>query len=190
MKATLTIISILFLFGCRTKITSKEKEKTDEKIEIQIDRKYEVHENVTNQKTETKKDEIQEKKKESSTDIEIKGKAESGKPLEIYDIQNGDTIQSLTVIGNASINFKSKRSNSDNSKKEISESETQNIIEKISREVVKEKNLVKAGKTIKKSAKDLKVKDMSTGTYITAIVLGSSAIIMFFIFLYFKRNKQ
>ncbi|WDF45239.1 hypothetical protein PQ459_10045 [Chryseobacterium sp. KACC 21268] len=190
MKTLLLILSIFVLFGCRTKVTKKEKFKSEEYSEIQITKKSDSLIQEKDQKKEVKKSESSDQKKESATEIEIKGKAETGKPLEIFDIENGDTIQALTVTGNADVKFKSKRSNSDKSKRSNSESESENLLEKYARAAVKEENLKKAGKSIQNSAKDLKTTDTTTGIYITAIILGAIAIIMTFIFIYFKKNKK
>ncbi len=190
MKTILIILSVFLLLGCRTKVIKKEKLKSEESTEIQIDKKTDSLQQKKEEKKEVKKSEISEQKKDSSTEIEVTGKAETGKPIEIYDIQNGDTLQTVKVTGNADVHIKTKRSNSENKKKENSEFISENLLEKYARAAVKEKNLVKAGKTIKNTAKDLKVTDTSTGIYITAIVLGAVAIIMFFIFIYFKKNKK
>jgi len=190
MKTILIILSVFFLLGCRSKITKKEKLKSEESTEIQIEKKSDSLQQNKEVKKEIKKSEVSERKKDTSTEIEVTGKAETGKPIEIYDIQDGDTLQALKVTGNADVHIKSKRSNSDSFKKENSEVESENLLEKLSRAAVKEKNLVKAGKAIKNSAKDLKVTDTSTGIYITAITLGTVAIIVLIIFLYFKKNKK
>lgn len=190
MKAIILILSILCILGCRTKTFKKEKFKSDEYSEIKIDKKTDSLVQEKEHKKDVKKTESSEQKKESSTEIEVDGKAETGKPLEIYDIDNGDTLQALTVTGNADVKFKTKRSNSELKKTEKSESESQNALEKLSRAVVKEENLKKTGKEINKKAKDLKFTDTSTGIYITAIALGVVAIVMLFLFIYFKKRKE
>lgn len=188
MKAILIILSIFCLLGCRTKITKKEKIKSEEYSEMKFEKKLDSLVQKKEEKKESKKTEISNQKKESESNIEIKGKSETGKPLEIFDIENGDTLQVLKVIGNAEVFMKTKRSNSEIKKAEKSESEYQNVLEKVSRAVVKEENLKKAGTEINKKAKDLKVTDTSTGIYITVISLGAVAIVMFFIFMYFKKK--
>lgn len=190
MKEILLILSFFCLLGCRTKTTKKEKFKSAEYSEMKFEKKADSLVQEKEEKKESKKIEISDQKKQSETDIEIKGKSETGKPLEIFDIENGDTLQVLKVTGNAEVFLKTKRSNSEIKKTEKSESVSQNALEKLSRAVVKEDNLKKAGKTVKQSAKDLKVTDTSTGIYITAIVLGAVAIVMFFVFIYFKKNKK
>lgn len=190
MKLTLVILSIFVLLGCRTKLNKKEKFKSEEITEVQFTKKADSLIQENEQKKEVKKSESSEQKKESSTEIEVKGKAETGKPIEIYDIEDGDTIQALTITGNADVKFKTKRSNSDKSKKEKTESVSENLLEKYSRAAVKEENLKKAGKRINNSAKSLKTTDTSTGIYITAIVLGAVAIVVLFIFIYFKKNNK
>ncbi len=190
MKTTITIISLFLLFGCRTKVSTKEKEVTEQKTEIQIEKKIDSEAQEKEKKSETKKSDIQEQKKDSQTEINIKGKAETDKPIEFYDVENGDTLHTIKVIGNADVIINTKRSSTNNTMVEKVESSSQNIIEKISREVVKEKNLVKAGQTIKKTAKEVKITDTSTGIYITTICLGAVAIVMIFLFIYFKNRKQ
>lgn len=108
------------------------------------------------QKQEIKKVDLVEQKKEAQTDIEIKGKAETDNPIELYNIENGDTLQTIKVTGNADVSIRTKTNESDQVKKENT-SET--LIEKFkefSENIVKENNLKERLKTLKTNQRKLR----------------------------------
>ena len=73
-----------------------------------------------------------------------------------------------------------------------SESESKSISDKLkdfSQNIVDENNLDERFSDMKKKAKDVHITDTSTGIYLVSGILGAIAIIMFFVFLYFKRKN-
>lgn len=191
MKAKILILSILFLLaGCRTKTVQKDKEKERLTEIVNSEVKSEVQNEKQEEKKETKKSEISEQKKQTSTDTEIEGKTEIDKPFTYTETKDGDTIKTIEIIGNATFKIKSKTGNESKQYSENTKTNLENRFQDFSRSLVKEENLKKVAKDIKKTAKKIKVTDTSTGIYITFISLGVVAIIVFFIFLYFKKNKK
>jgi len=175
--------------GCKAKKVSKSSESSKEvqKTEIKKDStsvKDSVREKETVTKTE-KKDQI----KDQETEITVKGKVDKDNPLELHNVKNGDTLQTIRISGNADVTITSKNRSSDNEK---SESESKTITDKLkdfSQNIVDENNLSERISAMKNKAKDIEVTDASTGVYITAIVLGAITIIALFIFIYFNNKK-
>lgn len=191
MKTKILILSVLFLLvGCRTKTVQKDKAKERLTAIVNSEVKSEAQNEKQEDKKETKKSEISEQKKQTSTETEIEGKTEIDKPFTYAETQDGDTIKTIEIIGNATFKIRTKSGNESKQYSENTKTNLENRFQNFSRSLVKEDNLKKVAKDIKKTAKKIKVTDTSTGIYITLICLGVVSIIVFFIFLYFKKNKR
>lgn len=181
---------LILLPGCRSKKIAKESEtiKEVQKTEIKKD-SISTTEKIQEKKVESKKDQS-EKVKERETDITIKGKAETGKPIELHEISGNDTLQTIRITGNADVVIHSKNKNSSSSKSNDQSESISDKLKNFSQNIVDDNNLSERFSDIKKKAKDVKIADTSTGVYITAIVLGAITIIALFIFIYFKKKKS
>lgn len=189
MKILLIILSFCLILGCKTKRVSKIKTLETLTEETTVKSQEEKQIEKVEQKQEVKKNEISEQKKESLTDIEVKGKAETDKPIEVYNIENGDTIQSIKVTGNADVYIRSKNSKSDKIKKENNSSETSNKLEELAKKIVNENNLKKTGKEINQSAKESVTRTGTFWSFGLVGGLGAFALFLLALFLYFKLNK-
>ncbi|MCU7612904.1 hypothetical protein N0B16_00465 [Chryseobacterium sp. GMJ5] len=104
----------------------------------------------------------------------------------MYNIENGDTLQSIKVTGNADVSIRTKTAKLDQVKKEDSKSESSNKIEDFARGLVNESNFKKAGKEINTSAK----KATTTGTFWSfglLTIFGVVSIVVIGLIIYFKR---
>ncbi|KQR93284.1 hypothetical protein ASG01_08790 [Chryseobacterium sp. Leaf180] len=188
MKALLIILSFLVVCGCKTKKVLKSTATETEIVQISAEKTEEKQVEQSTQKQEEKKRDQVDQKKESQTDIEIKGKAETDKPLEVYNIENGDTLQAIKITGNADVSIRAKTSKSEQIKKENNISVFTNKVEEFARNIVKEENLKKTGKEIKKSAKEVTTR---TGTFWSFGLiggLGAVALVLIALLIYFKRK--
>ncbi|MEE6129179.1 hypothetical protein V2E39_17400 [Chryseobacterium arthrosphaerae] len=123
MRTVILIMIVILLTGCRSKkvITSSSLEL--DRVRQTAVTKAETKVEKIEDKQATKSTESLEHKKENQTDFEVKGKAETGKPIEIYNVENGDTLQAIRVNGNAEVHIRTKTSQSDHVRKEgVSES--------------------------------------------------------------------
>lgn len=190
MKTLITILSIFILLGCKTKkvVKTKSEEISTEKIATEKKEKKQIEKSA--QKQEEKKVDASDKKKESETDIEIKGKSESDKPLELFQIENGDTLKSIKITGNAEVLIKSKTKNSDFQKKENSAINFSNKVEEIASNLVKEENLKKTGKKINNAAKETVTRTGTFWSFGLISVLGVVALILLALFFYFKNYRK
>lgn len=181
---------LILLTGCRSKKITKESEtiKEVQKTEIKKD-SISTTEKIQEKKVESKKDQS-EKVKERETDITIKGKAETGKPIELHEISGNDTLQTIRITGNADVVIHSKNKNSSSSKSNDQSESISDKLKDFSQNIVDENNLSERVSAMKNKAKDLQVTDTSTGIYLTGIVLGAVAIMMLFLFIYFKKKNK
>lgn len=180
-------MTMFLLMACKTKKVLNTSSSEIEKVQTTSENKTENQIEKTQQKQETKKVDLVDQKKERQTEIEIKGKAEPDKPIELYNIENGDTLQTIKVTGNADVSIRTKTSKSDQVKKENS---SESLIEKFkefSENIVEENNVRERIKEVKNKSKEIKVKGFQAGLW---IVIALSLIILIFIFFTYKYFKK
>jgi len=190
MKTILIILSLFLILGCKSKKVLKTKSSELETIHIYSEKKEEKQVEKAEQKQEAKKIDLVDQKKESQTEIEIKGKAAIAKPIELFNIENGDTLQSIKVTGNAEVQIRTKTNNSNQVKKENTASESNNKLEEFAKSIVNEDNLKNTGKVINTSAKEVTT---TTGTFWSFGLiagLGTVALFLIALFIYFRKYRK
>ncbi|OCK53188.1 hypothetical protein BA768_01135 [Chryseobacterium sp. CBo1] len=176
--------------GCKSKKVLKTSISETEKTKILSEKIENNNIEKEIQKQETKKAEVSEQKKETATDIEVKGKAQDGKPLEIYNIENGDTLQTIKVSGNADVHVRAKASKSDQVKKENTSESLLDQFKEFSDKLVKENNVQQRVREAKEKSKQSVTR---TGTFWSFGLiggLGAFALLLIVIFIYFKNYRK
>ncbi|MBD3904491.1 hypothetical protein LNP80_00270 [Chryseobacterium sp. C-39] len=190
MRIIALLIMVLLLMGCKSKKVLKTSILETEKTQIISEKKENNSIEKEIQKQKTKKAEVSEQKKETATDIEVKGKAETDNPLEIYNIENGDTLQTIKVTGNAEVHVRAKASKSDQVKKEnISESLLDKFKE-FSEKLVKDNNVEERVHEAKGKSKQSFTR---TGTFWSFGLiggLGAFTLLLIVAFIYFKNYRK
>ncbi|MCL1690418.1 hypothetical protein [Elizabethkingia anophelis] len=188
MKPILIIISCLLVFGCRSRkldrrITSEIKQSYEKVI------KEEKQDSVVKQveKSESKHQEKQ-LDKTNNSEIEIKGKSESGKPIEFHQIENGDTISSIKVTGNAEVTYKAKSVNTEKRSSKEDKKENLNELQKLSREAVSQETISKAANEVKDLAEKVKSSGFQFGAYAVFFGWGIAIIIIIGLIIYFRKS--
>lgn len=187
MKALMIMLAALIMMGCKTKQVVKTSEtlKEFEKVDSKKDS---IQSEIKSQEKETiSKTEKVEQKKESQTEIEIVGKAEADKPLEIFHVENGDTLQSFKVTGNANVTFRSKASKSTELKTEKKSESLVEQFKEFSENIVEENNVRERIKEVKNKTKEVKVKGFQAGLWIAITIVAIILICIFFTYKYFKK---
>lgn len=187
MRTAILIIITILLTGCRTKKVITSKSSEIEQVQQTSTKKAESKVEKAEAKQQLKKSEIQEQNKESQTDFEVKGKAETGKPIEVYNIENGDTVQAITVNGNADVRILSKTSKSDHVKKENNSESFIGKFKEFSENIVEENNIKKRVLEAKQKTKEIKATGFQAGLWIVLAILGVVGIVIFGIYKYFKK---
>jgi len=133
-----------------------------------------------------KKAEVSEQKKETATDIEVKGKASIDKPLEIYNIENGDTLQSIKVTGNAEVHVRAKASKSDQVKKENTSESLLDQFKEFSEKLVKDNNVEQRVREAKEKSKQSATRTGTTWSFGLILGLGTVSLLLIALFIYLK----
>lgn len=180
------MIAIL-LTGCRSKKVVTSVSSESERVQQSFINESESKVEKAEDKQQSKTSEIIEQKKDNQTEFEVKGKAEAGKPIELYNVQNGDTLQAIKVNGNAEVHIKTKASNSNLTKKE---SASESLIEKFkefSENIVVDNNIKERVRKARQKTKDVEVKGFQSGMWIVLVVLGIVFIVIFFTYKSLKK---
>lgn len=187
MRTAILMMIAILLTGCRSKkvttLKSTQIEQIQQSSSTKVESKIEKAEDIQI----LKKYEALDQKKENQTDLEVKGKAETDKPIEIYNIENGDTVQAIRVNGNADVHVRTKAYHSDYVRKENA---SESLIEKFkefSDNIVSENNIKNRVQEVKQKTKEIKTEGFQAGTWIFLAAIGISLIIIFFTYKYFKK---
>lgn len=167
--------------GCKTKQTTEQITKTETKEAILVKKDSITKKSEATQKSVKKDSTVQSSIKSKEKEIEINGKAETGKPLILYDIENGDTLQIVHIVGTADVRIKTKRAEKENSHSEKIQSSAKDKIEIAARSVVNESNIKKVATTVKEKTKSIFGIDFTTGFWIVLAILGVVAVGIYFI---------
>lgn len=189
MKAK--ILGLLFLvsiaFGCRSKnkITASYKENIKEIENVKIDSiGLESSKSIQNIETSGF---VNEKKNETSGDIVITGKSDLSNPFVFHNVVGWDTIQSISIIGNAEYLINNHFSKTDNKKSETKRGEFISVIQDLSHKAVsKEKNKETISEISQKTNK-ITANGFQAGTWIVITTVAVFLIFIFFTYKYFKK---
>jgi hypothetical protein len=188
MKQILILILLSSLiFGCRTKQKSvsftKEAKTEIERVKLDSVKEVVKKEDVTKITDQVK----QIKKEDFSGDIIIKGKSDSLNPLIYHNIVGKDTLQSITINGNAeySINNHYKKESEDS--KEVQKEQSTNIIQDLAKTAVSKETIKDVASAVTNTTKKIKSNGLQAGVWIWLAVICVVAIFIFFAYKYFKK---
>ncbi len=177
---------VIFLTGCRSKKVVSYVGSESEIIQHTNFQKGEIKVEKAENKQQSERSEILEQKRENKTEFEIKGKSETGKPIEIYNIENGDTLQAIRVNGNADVHIRTKAVQSDHARKEHMTESFMGKFKEFSEKIVEENNIKERIQQAKQKTKDIKSTGLQAGTWIVLAILGIVSIVIF-AYKYFKK---
>lgn len=190
MKAKILLLIIFsgLMLGCcrsKQKVTTVSKENIQETEKVKVDSLSLLHSESSERKSADIS--IKEYKNELSGDMSITGKSDASNPFIFHNIVGNDTIQSISIMGNAeySINnhyTKASSKKSENKKEELTNVSQDIAQNKVSKEAAREKTSEASQET-----KKIKVTGFEITAWIFMTILGITVILMFFAYKYFKK---
>lgn len=188
MKQIIILILLSSLiFSCRTrqKSVSFTREGRTEIERVKLDSvkevvKKEELKKITDQVKQVKKDDF-------SGDIIIKGKSDSLNPLEYHNIVGKDTLQTITIRGNAEYRINNHYQKSSENSKETKKEESTNIIQDLAKTAVSKETISDIASVVTSKTKEITSKGFQAGFWIVFAILGIVLILIFFIYKYFKK---
>ncbi len=190
MKAKILLL-ILFsglILGCcrsKNKIITVSKENKRETEKVKVDSlSLKSLESTQNKSTDIA---THESKDEISGDILIKGKSDLLNPFVFHNIVEKDTVQSISIIGNAEYiinnHYKKASSEKTENKKENSTNIFQDLAQNtVSKDIIKENTSITSEET-----KKVKVTGFEIAAWIFITIIGITLILIFFTYKYFKK---
>ncbi|MGL6039084.1 MAG: hypothetical protein ACRC0E_09410 [Soonwooa sp.] len=186
-KITILLLVAMLLMACKSKNVVKnfEKQQTFEKTSKAKDS---IQTSIkTEEKKTATKSENTEQKKDVQSDITIKGKAETDKPLEFNNIQNGDTLQSIRVVGSAQVLIKSKTRQIENNESKSSTEIITTILKDFSQKIIEENNVKERVADMKKKTQEVSTKTGTFWSFGLIAIFGVVALLIIGFIIYFKK---
>lgn len=190
MKAKILLLIIFsgLILGCcrsKQKITTVSKEHTQETEKVKVD-SLSVK-NVESAQSTSADISVKEKKDEISGDMLITGKSDISNPFVFHNVVGSDTVQSISIMGNAEYSIsnhyvKASNKKTDNKKEEFTNIFKETAQNAVSKEIMKEKTSVVAEET-----KKVKITGFEISAWIFMTILGITLILIFFTYRYFKK---
>jgi len=175
------------MFGCRTKqktVSSvKENSTTIETIQLDSVKQFVKAEEV--KKTTDQK--IQKKQEDFSGDIIIKGKSDSLNPLFYHNVVGKDTLQSITIKGNAEFSINNHYKKSAEKATETKYERTSNIIQDFAKTAVSKETISDVATAVTSTTKKITSKGLSAGAWIIFAIFGIVIIICVALYIYIKK---
>ena len=189
MKAQILLLILLssLMMGCRSKhkITTTYKENTKETESIKAD-SMSLHDSKSVQ-SENAEVLIQEKKNEMSGDILIKGKSDAGNPFVFHNVVEGDTVQSISIKGNAEYLVKSHYVKTDHKRSEIKKEESASIIQDSVQKTLTKETTKEVASKVSEENKKITSTGFEAAAWIFITIIGITLILIFFTYKYFKK---
>ena len=189
MKAKILLL-ILFsglILCCRSKhkITSTHKENKKETEQVKVD-SLSVK-NIQSAQNTSVDGLLKEQRNETSGKISIMGKSDPSNPFIFHNIVGKDTIQSISIIGNAEYSINNNYTKVDNKKSEIRKEQFTNIFQGFAHNTVLKEKAKEADSAVFEEAKTIKANGPQAGTWIVITIVIFFLIFIFFIYKYFKK---
>lgn len=189
MKARIMLLILLssLILGCRTKhkMVTNYKENKEETEKIKVDSLgSQSLQLVQNTSANTVSDE---KKNEISGEMLITGKSDVFNPFVFHNVVGNDTIQSISIIGNAEYLISNRFTKTDNTKSEIKKEKITHVIQEAAQKTVSKETAREAASEISEMTKEIKSNGFQAGTWIVIAVVAVILILTFFTYKYFKK---
>jgi hypothetical protein len=168
--------------SCRSKlkITEYSKGAEIERVETETTKTNSSKEDLQAIKKNEK--DVLLKHNQNSGEIQINGKTDSANDFTYYNVQNGDTLQAISINGNADFIFRNKWNQEDKKETVKEKTEEVNKVAKVVRETVSQKTI----KEVAKEAKHVNTKVKSTGFPFNIYVCGVIVVIVLILIWYFR----
>lgn len=189
MKAKILLL-ILFsglILCCRSKhkITTTYQENKKETEQVKVDSVSEK--NLQSAQNTSVDGLLKEKKNETSRKIQIMGKSDPSNPFVFHNVVGKDTIQSISITGNAEYSINNHYTKVDNKKSEVRKEQFTHVIQGLAQNTVSKEKIKEIDSEVFEETKTIKANGPQAGTWIVITIVIFFLIFIFFIYKYFKK---
>lgn len=186
LKILLLIILSSFMLGCRSKhkitTTYKENIKATETVKIDSSSLQ------SSQTIQSKSDDVslKEETNEISGDLVIKGKSDASNPFMYYNVVGRDTIQSISITGNAEYSVSNHYAKVNHEKSEVKKEESTRVIHDLAQKTSSKETIREVDAKVSEETKKIQSNGFEIVAWIIITILGITLILIFFTYKYFK----
>lgn len=189
MKAKILLL-ILFsglILCCRSKhkMTTTYQENKKETEQVKVDSVS--IKNIQSAQNTSVDGLLKEKKNETSGEILITGKSDPSSPFVFHNVVGKDTIQSISIIGNAEYSINNHYTKVDNKRSEVRKEKFTNIIQGSAQNIVLKEKTKEIDSEVFDDTRTIKANGPQAGTWIVITIVIFFLIFIFFIYKYFKK---
>ncbi len=190
MKAKILLLMIfsgLILDCCRskTKITTVSQENKQETEKVKVDslglQRVESTQNASAYIS------LREKADNISGNVLIKGKSDTSNPFIFHNVIGNDTVQSISILGNAEYSVSNRYTKASNERAENKKEEVTNVFQERAQSTVSKESDRAMTSVISEETKKLKVTGFEIAAWICITILGITLILIFFTYKYLKK---
>ncbi|SIS60091.1 hypothetical protein SAMN05421786_101423 [Chryseobacterium ureilyticum] len=189
MKAKILILLLLsgLMLGCRSKhkITTTYKENRTETEKVKTDSSS--LQNLQSVQSTSEDVSLKESKNEMSGDMVIKGKSDLSNPFVFHNVMGKDTIQSISIMGNAEYTISNHYTKADHKKSEVKREESVYIVQDVAQKAVSKETIKEVKAKVSEETRKVKSTGFEVAAWIFITLIGIALIIVFFIYKYLKK---
>lgn len=186
-KVLLLIIFCSLLLGCRSKhkitTTYKENTTTTEKVKVDSSGLQSLQSVQSGSADVT----LKEEENKISGDLLIKGKSDTSNPFVLHNVVGSDTIQSISIIGNAEYTISSHYTKANSQKSEVKKEEAIHVIQDITQKTVSKDTMREVSSKVSEETQKIKLNGFDIAAWIFITIVGVTLILIFFTYKYFKK---
>ncbi|MFL9833742.1 hypothetical protein [Chryseobacterium terrae] len=189
MKAKILLL-ILFsglILCCRSKhkITNDYQENKKQTEKVKVDSVNVQHSNsIQNVSVDAT---LKESKNENSGEILITGKSDPANPFVFHNVIGSDTVQSISIKGNAEYSINNHYRKTDNKESEIKREKFTHIFRDFDQNIVSKEKIKELNSKISEETKEIKATGFQAGTWVVITIVVTFLIFIFFVYKYFKK---
>lgn len=189
MKAKILLLIIFsgLILCCRSKhkITSTYKENKSETEKVKVDSaSVQSTKSIQNKAVDAL---VKEKKNEISGEVLITGKSDLSNPFVFHNVVGSDTVQSISIIGNAEYAINNHYLKTDNKNSEVRKEEFTYIFQDSAQNAVLKEANREIDSVVFEETKNIHSTGFQAGTWIVITIVVTFLIFIFFVYKYFKK---
>lgn len=190
MKAKILLLIIFgsLILGCcrsKQKMTTVSRENIREAETVKVDSLNLQSSEII--QSNSKDVAVNEKINEISGDFSITGKSDVSSPFVFHNVVGKDTVQSISIMGNADYSIRNHYVKASNEKTENKKEAFNNISLKANKNAVSKETEKEKASVFSQETKRIKVTGFGIAAWIFITVFGITVILLFFTYKYFKR---
>lgn len=188
MKTKILLLLILssLMLGCRSKhkITATYKENTKKTEEIKADSL--ILQNSQSAQSISDEVSLKEERNEISGELLIKGKSDASNPFVFHNVVGRDTLQRISIVGNAEYSISSYYAKANHEKSEVKKEETNHVIQDLTQKTSSKETVKEVASKVSEETRKIQTDGLEILAWIFITIIGITLILIFFTYKYFK----